>query len=226
MPLRPVRRPAGRGPLVTVLLTGLAILVVAWFAAGSIYNVRRGREALRWLQGGLPALGARTTVRWLGTTAVQLVLREPGPPFQEVTLIVFLEPRDVPWMWALARPRGRRDLLIVRAQLRDPPRVDLEVLDRQSWSGREVLRRLGGAEWSVREPTSPGERPIYHQSAAALERAGQLVALAGRLGVAVPRLSVRRGTPHLQLHLALPGPGVPADALLQGVRVLGVRASH
>ena len=210
----------------TVILTGLAILVVAWFAAGSIYNVRRGREALRWLQVGLPALGARTTVRWLGTTAVQLVLREPGPPFQEVTLIVFLEPRDVPWMWALSRPRGRRDLLIVRAQLRDPPRVDLEVLDRQSWSGREVLHRLRSAEWSVREPTSPGELPIYHQSAPALVRAGQLVALAGKLGVAMPRLSVRRRTPHLQLHLALPGPRVPADALFQGVRELGVRASH
>jgi len=92
----------------TPLLTVLAIVVVAWFAAGSIYNVRRGREALRWMQGGLPALGTRTTVRWMGTTAVQLVLSEPRPPFREVTLIVFLEPRDIPWTWALSRPRGRR----------------------------------------------------------------------------------------------------------------------
>ncbi len=226
MTLRPVRRPAGRGPFVTAILTGLAILVVAWFAAGSIYNVRRGREVLRWMQAGLPALGARTTVRWLGTTAVQMVLREPRAPFQEVTLIVFLEPRDVPWMWALSRPRGRRDLLIIRGLLRNPPRVDLEALDPRSWSGREVLRRLKGAEWSVREPSSPGAVPVFYQAAQGLARADELVTVAARIGVAVPRLSVRRGTPHLQLHLALPGPGVPADTFFETVRELGEKASH
>lgn len=226
MTLRPVRRPAGGGPFVTAILTGLAVLVVAWFAAGSIYNVRRGREALRWLQGGLPSLGARTTVRWLGTTAVQLVLREPRPPFQEVTLIVFLEPRDVPWMWALSRPRGRRDLLILRALLRDAPRVDLEVLDPRSWSGREVRHRLAAAQWSVREPAAPGALPVFYQAAPALARADELIALAARIGVAMPRLSVRRGTPHLQLHLALPGPALPADAFFEAVRALAERASH
>jgi len=225
MTLRPVRRPAVRGPFVTAILTGLAIMVVAWFAAGSIYNVRRGRQVLRWMQGGLPALGARTTVRWLGTTAVQMVLREPRAPFQEVTLIVFLEPRDVPWMWALSHPRGRRDILIVRALLQDPPRMDLEVLDPRSWSGREVRHRLAAAQWSVREP-APGAPPVYYQAAPALARADELVALAARIGVAVPRLSVRRGAPHLQLHLALPGPGVPADAFFRTVRELGERASH
>jgi hypothetical protein len=211
---------------VTALLTGLAIVIVAWFAAGSIYNVRRGREALRWMQGGLPALGARTTVRWLGTTAVQLGLRDPRAPFQEVSLIVFLEPRDVPWMWALSRTRGRRDLLIVRAQLRNPPRVDLEALDRRSWSGREVLPRLPASRWTVVEPGFPGRLAIFHQTAPALARAEELVALAGKTGVAVRRLSVRQGKPHLQLHLALPGPGVPAEALFQALRELGEAASH
>ncbi len=226
MDLRPDRRPAGGGPCVTAILTGLAILVVVWFAAGSIYNVRRGREALRWMQGGLPALGARTTVRWLGTTAVQMVLREPRPPFEEATLIVFLEPRDVPWMWALARPGGRRDLLIVRAQLRSPPRVDLEAIDRRSWSGREVLRRLPAAEWSVREPASPREPAVYHRAEPAVALADELLALASTLGVAVPRLSVRRGTPHLQLHLALPGGALPADSFFRTIRELGEKASH
>lgn len=226
MTLRPVRRPAGRGPLVTAILTGLAILVVAWFAAGSVFNVRRGSAVLRWMQGGLPLLGARTTVRWLGTTAVQLVLREPLPPFQEVALIVFLEPRDVPWMWAFSHRRGRRDILIVRAQLRDAPGVDLEVVDRRSWSGREVLRRLLPAEWTLREPASAEGMPVYYRTPPALSRADELMALAARGGVAVRRLSVRRGSPHLQLHLALPGPGAPADELFQAVRAVGQKASH
>ena len=153
MTLRPVRRPAGRGPLVTAILTGLAILVVAWFAAGSVFNVRRGSAALRWMQGGLPLLGARTTVRWLGTTAVQLVLREPLPPFQEVALIVFLEPRDVPWMWAFSHRRGRRDILIVRAQLRDAPGVDLEVA-----RSPELVRPRGAAPPPARGVDPPRAR--------------------------------------------------------------------
>jgi hypothetical protein len=210
---------------VTAVLTVLAIAVVAWFAAGSIANIRRGREALRWMQGGLPVLGARATVRWLGTTAVQLLLREPRPPFQEVTVIVFLEPRDLPWTWAFARARGRRDLLIVRAQLRDAPRLDLEVVERRSWSGREVLHRLASSEWTARSPEIGGVA-VLSRTPAALARADPLAALAARTGVAVRRIAVRRGTPHLQLHLDLPGPDVPADALFQAVRAIGEEASH
>ncbi len=224
MTLREIRRPAA-GPLVTALLIGLTTVVVAWFAAGSIFNVRRGREVLRWMQAGLPVLGARTTVRWLGTTAVQLVLSDPAPPFQEVTLIVFLEPRDLPWMWALSRPRGRRDLLIVRALLRRAPGLDLEAIDRSSWSGREVLPRLPASQWTVREPATPADPAVYARTPAALARADALLALARRTGVAVPRLSVRRDGPHLQLHLALPGPDIPAAAFFQAVRELGERVA-
>ena len=34
-----------------------AVLVVAWFAAGTIVNVRKGRALMRWMQDGLPLLG-------------------------------------------------------------------------------------------------------------------------------------------------------------------------
>ncbi|HET6437202.1 MAG TPA: hypothetical protein VFG59_04015 [Anaeromyxobacter sp.] len=209
----------------TPLLIGLAVLVVAWFAAGSIFNVRRGREALRWLQDGLPLLGARTTVRWLGTSAVQLSLAQPLAPFEELALIVFLEPRDLPWMWLAARGAGRRDTLILRAQLRAPPRLDLEALDPRSWSGREALPRLPPAEWSAR-PAATGELTLHTPRAQALARAEALLELARRTGVAVRRLSVRRGRPHLQLHLALPDPAVPARRLFEAVRALGEGASH
>ena len=59
----------------TELIAIAAVAVVAWFAAGTIWNVRTGRELMRWMQGGLPALGERTTVRWLGSTAVEIALK-------------------------------------------------------------------------------------------------------------------------------------------------------
>src|SRR5436190_18561166 len=51
---------------------GLVLLVMLWFALGTQRNIRKGNAVLAWLQGGLPILGRRTTVRWLGSSAVEL----------------------------------------------------------------------------------------------------------------------------------------------------------
>ena len=53
----------------TLLITIAAVGLVAWFAAGTIWNVSRGRTLMHWMQSGLPMLGRRTTVRWLGSSA-------------------------------------------------------------------------------------------------------------------------------------------------------------
>ncbi len=208
----------------TPLLAALAVTFVAWFAAGSTWNVRRGREAMRWMQAGLPVVGERTTVRWLGTSAVELAIAAARAPFEAVTIVVFLEPRDVPWMWALARSRGRRDTLIVRARLRGAPVEDLEALDRTSWSGREALRRVD-ARWSVREPATDDGLATFYAAPAALARADALLDVAARAGMAVRRLSLRRGDRRLELHVALPPPAVPARRFFEAVRALGERAA-
>ncbi len=208
----------------TVALTVVAVLVMAAFAGGTIWNIRKGSQLMRWMQGGLPRVGERTTVRWLGSTSVEMVIRQARPPFEQVALVIFMEPRDVPWMWALSRRQGRRDTLIVRAWLRAAPRADLEALDRSSWSGRDAMRRLSAEPWSVREPSTPGGLAVYYKAAAALPRADALVELARRGGLVVRRLSVRRTEPHLQIHLALPGAGASASEFFETVRALGERA--
>lgn len=208
----------------TVLVVVAALAVVFSFVAGFIWNVRKGRELMRWMQDGLTLLGERTTARWLGSSAVEMVIRQARPPFEQVTVIIFLEPRDIPWMWALSRWRGRRDTVILRGHLRRQPRSELEVLDPRSWSGRDALRRMPAAEWSLRQPTAPGALPTWFKGESALERADDLVALADRAGLSVRRLSVRRTEPHFQLHLAPPGAGASARAFFEAVRALGERA--
>lgn len=208
----------------TLPIAAIALLLVAWFAAGTIWNVHRGRELMRWMQAGLPLLGERTTVRWFGSTAVEMVIRQARPPFQEAAVVIFLEPRDVPWMWALSRGRGRRDTLIVRGTLRSPPRADLEALDRASWSGRDALRSVLGEPWSVREPEAPGGLATFYRTPAALSRADDLLETTARAGLVVRRLSVRRSEPHLQIHVAPPGDGVSARDFFEAVRALGARA--
>ena len=208
----------------TALAAAAAVVVLVWFAAGTVWNVRKGRASMSWMQSGLPLIGQRTTVRWLGSTAVELVIAKAVAPFEEATLIVFLEPRDLPWMWAMARSRGRRDTLIFRAKLRDLPHVDAEALDRTSWSGRDALPKVTSAGWSVREPASPAGLATYYRTPAALERANALVDLAGRAGLVLRRLSIRRAEPHLQVHVDLPGAGAPARDFFEVLRELGRQA--
>jgi hypothetical protein len=202
----------------TELVGVAAVVLVAWFAAGTIWNVRLGREAMRWMQGGLPALGERTTVRWLGSSAVELAIDQGKAQFAKVTVVLFLEPRDLPW-WPLSRARGRRDTLILRGTLHRAPGCELEIIDPASWSGREALSRIP-REWQVRD----GKLRIHHDSAQALERAEALLALAERAGFLVQRLCVRRTEPNFQLHVALPKHRSPAREFFDAVQAMAESA--
>ena len=207
----------------TELIGIAAVAVVAWFAAGTIWNVREGKALMRWMQDGLPALGERTTVRWLGSTAVEMVIAEAKAPFAGVTLVIFLEARDLPWMWALGRCRGRRDTLIVRGVLRQAPETEFEAFDPASWSGREALPRVP-RDWPVRRAAAPGGVVVHHGDAAALAHADALLTLAQRAGLTVGRLSVRRTEPNFQVHVPLPDRRKPARDFFEAVHDLAARA--
>lgn len=199
----------------SLVLAIAAVGLVAGFAAGTFWNIRKGSAVMRWMQDGLPALGIRTTVRWLGSSAVEMVLREANAPFAYATVVIFLEPRDLPW-WPLSRLRGRRDTLIVRGALRKAPGVEIEALDRASWSGRDALSRVP-REWPGRQAAGVD---LHGGNDAALTRAEELLALAARHGLAVRRLSVRRAEPHFQVHVGLPDAGKPAREFFEAVRAL------
>jgi hypothetical protein len=207
----------------TELIGVAAIAVVAWFAGGTIWNVRRGREFMRWMQDGLPALGRHASVRWLGSTAVEMVIREGNPPFAAVTLVIFLEARDLPWMWAIGRLGSRRDTLIIRGTLREVPKVEFEALDPRSWSGRDARERVP-PDWPAADAGAPRGVVVHHVNAGALARAQALLETAGSAALEVKRLSVRRKEPHFQLHVPLPDGSRPARDFFDAVRDLAQHA--
>ena len=200
----------------TELIGLIAVAVVAWFAAGTIWNVRLGRELMRWMQGGLPVLGERTTVRWLGSTAVEMVIDKGKAQLAKVTVVIFLEPRDLPW-WPLSHLYGRRDTLIIRAALRRAPTVELEALAAGSWSARDARSRVPST-WTVRE--AEAGVVVHHAGAAALAQADRMLAAARRAGLAIMRLSVRRTEPNFQIHVALPDRRQRAREFFEAVQAL------
>lgn len=203
----------------TELIGVIAVAVVAWFAAGTIWNVHLGRELMRWMQSGLPVIGERTTVRWLGSTAVDMVIRDGKPPFASAAVVIFLEARDLPWMWALGRGRGRRDTLIIRGVLRRAPTCELEALETGSWSARDALPRVP-PDWTVRQAEPASGMAVRYADAAALARAEAMLARAERAGLAIRRLSVRRTEPNFQIHVQVPDRRQPAREFFEVVRAL------
>ena len=208
----------------SVLLAVAAIAMVAWFAAGTFWNVRKASAFMRWMHDGLPLLGRRTTVRWLGSSAVEMAIREARSPLRGASLVIFLEPRDLPW-WPLSRAGGRRDTLIVRAALEKAPPTEFEAFDPASWSGRDALRRVP-REWRAREPAVAGDPVVRYEADAAPRLADRLLERARSAGLVVRRLSVRRTEPHFQLHIALPGAESSARELFEAVRALAELATR
>jgi hypothetical protein len=204
--------------LAPLAVAGLLAVMLA-FTFGTQRNIRKGNAVLAWLQRGLPLLGRRATLRWLGSSAVQLDIVEPVEPFREATCLVVLEPRDVPFLWLATRSRGRRDVLIIRGNLRRAPRVDLEAVDPAAWL---VADDESDPEW-----TSIDLRPGVRASAstdpeqaivgAVREAWNDLAAASGGTW----RISIRRTVPHLQVHVRPPLPtSPPSDRLVSAVQQL------
>ena len=201
------------GPSIAI---GLILVVMLWFAFGTQRNIRKGNELLRWLQGGLPILGRRTTLRWLGSSAVELGIVEPEAPFREVTVIIVLEPRDVSLLWAYARSRGRRDFVIIRANLLRSPRFSMDVQDPRGWTSRSDPVESEGRvrDWPGGCVAHVGPGADEAAVASAWQR---LTDASG----GVWRLTIQPVVPHLEVHLRPPAPGaVSAERVLGPIREL------
>jgi len=196
----------------------VVIAIVGWFALGTHINVRMGHRFLEWLQSGLPLVGEKTTLRWLGSSAVQLQIENAREPFRRVEVLVILEPRDVPPLWLLSRLRGRRDLLIVRAELRSVPKQQIEILDRQAWSTRSVDKEVRQQQWH----SVPFEDPAFRVYAIPpVANITALLAEARRPGLVPVRIGVRRTRNSFEMQWQLPSrPASAAVAIFETVQRL------
>lgn len=181
-----------------VLFVLVVVFVVGWFAVGTHSNVRKGEDALRWLQQGLPVVGGKTTLRWLGSSIVELKIQQAKAPFREAEVLVVLEPRDVALLWWIARLRGRRDLLVFRGTLQRAPRLELVAADPRAWTLGGDDPRVKTEQWS-----SQSVPPLTIYSPANFTAAAAVANLAASNGCPFVRLSVRRTAPNLEVQWRL-----------------------
>lgn len=189
------------------LLVAIVLLVVGWFAVGTQWNVRKGDRVLKWLRQGLPLIGERSTMRWLGSSVIELKIAKAKDPFRTAETLVAFEPRDVFFLWAIERVRGRRDTLIFRSQLRTVPEFEIEVFDPKGWTRNTSEKTLRAKNWVPLDLSSNSPLVGYGSGAPAIQVAKPLVDLAARTGGQLVRLSVHRKVPNLEVHWILPDPG-------------------
>ncbi len=199
----------------------LAVLVImGWFAFGMIYNLRRGDAYLRWMQTGLPAIGERTTFRWLGTSVVELVVEHARKPLRRLETLLVLSPRDVLWMWLFTLGQGRRDTLIFRANLLTIPTMDFDLADPFAWTGRMALHQATQKGWE----SQPYQGLRLAAPPGTLQPACTMLdSIAGpfkRLAPHYWRFSLRRSAPHLEVHFAFPDRRTPSQPLFEALKDL------
>ena len=196
----------------------VVILVVGGFALGTHRNVRRGHDAMAWAQDGLPLVGEKTTLRWLGSSVVQLKIQNAKRPFREVEVLFVLEPRDIAPLWLLARARGRRDLFIFRSRMHKLPEFEFEALEPTAWSVRGHEAQLRRRKWQL--VPAPDSLVAYSPEPAPV--ANRLLDLGALSGCPLIRLSIQRQDPNFEVHWPLAElRKLPARTVFETLRKLG-----
>ncbi len=189
-----------------LLLAAMAVVLV-WFTFGTQANVRRGNRLLEWLQDGLPTLGPKATLRWLGSSVAELKIVSPAHPFREATVLVVLEPRDLGALWALARSRGRRDFIVLRLSLVRSPLHRADAVDPRAWTAGHLADAGDPPEsrtgWIDASGTPVEIRHDPDLEASELQRLWDRL---GRVSGGAWRVSIRPTVPHLEIHLLPPDP--------------------
>ena len=186
------------------LATLAVLMVVGWFALGTQANVRAGDRVLKWLSDGLPIIGEKTTMHWMGSSVMQLKMAKAKAPFRTTETLFVFEPRDVFFLWLISRWQGRRDLMIFRGTLSATPSYELEVFDPKGWTTHNTERDVQKKNWTRADLPEQPTLHAYYSGAAGAEAAKNLSALATRAGGSLVRISIHRDVPNVEVHWLLP----------------------
>lgn len=207
-------------PIVTIVLLGLLALL-GWYFIGMQFNIRRGRNALRWLEQGLPIIGEKAALNWSGVSHVEIQVPKAKEPFRSADVIIDLVPRETPFWWFRNQRARARDTIIVRAQLRAAPRFDLV-----SYSPRvradEQLKRSGTGQWAAVQGGLANAMVADIRGSISPYAVNRLIMQTTLEGMILTRLIVHRSAPNLEVHYLLPQfEQVSAQRVFIGIHQLG-----
>jgi hypothetical protein len=190
------------------VLIVVCVFLGVWYFIGIWLNRRRGIRLARTLRERLLALEAEElSGRWVNASIFQFVAQRAAAPIGKLAAVIVLESRELALIWLANLLRRRRDLLVIRLELRSAPKagVELEAHRSQSKPERDVRHRIGEPGWE--QTTLNGYTLHYRAGATRLTEA--LAPLLREWQGQLIRLSISASSPHLLLSFS-PAPSVLA----------------
>lgn len=184
----------------------LVIVLVGWYVVAARVQRAKATRLARLASRLLRPIGTEGSFRWLGGSGAELRLTETRRPFRGMRAVIWLQPRELLPAAIMGYFQNRRDLLAIAADLIEPPRAELELLDPSAPVGLRALLKAEARGWP-RESVRFAERDLT-LTAPDLESSRQqlarLAAVGPPPGGILLRLALSPHSPQLSLSLGRP----------------------
>lgn len=199
----------------------IILVLIVGYLAGAWLNRQRSKALGQWLQRGLRLLGGKPAWKVVGSlnSGAQVSIADASKPFRSLQITYVLLTREFLPLLAFELLRGKRDTMIVRAELRVRPDREFEVVPLDGPLRRSLDANAGEQPWNWRE--APAGLGIATRGEGNDPLVARVTSFLDRYAAYVQRLSLRQRQPNLVLFVYLPGL-VRSDslALLGAVRDL------
>ena len=206
-PLSPIKRSyeleinMNLGQWIVILLSAL---MGGWYLIGAIINRKRGMLTFSWLRSGLERWGKLSEARWIGSSGsgARLVVGQPASPFQRIEVVFLLESREILPLWIFNHLRGKRDEMIIKANLRSAPSQEFEAALNGARDFKSIL--AGGQKKPFELLPAPQGFEMARRGKQDDQEIERLSGFLSRHAGTVWRISLQRKAPHLILRANLP----------------------
>ena len=127
-----------------IIVIVISAFMGVWFFLGSVYNRRRGMAVFNWLRSGIEQFGKLSEARWIGSSGsgARLVIGQAKSPYQRIEIVFLLESREILPLWLFNHLRGKRDEMIMKANLRSVPDQEIEIVQE---GNREIEKLIASS---------------------------------------------------------------------------------
>lgn len=185
-------------------IVGFGLFLAIWYFGASVYNRRRGLDIYHWLQADLDEFGGELTGKWLGSSGsgAQLHIHKADPPFKTLDIIYLLTSRELLPLFLVDLARGKRDQLIIKAEIRPHFIGEVEIVPEKSSLARQ-MRSEQNKPWTINSLSHRLISGLRGSDGSKLHQA--LEPFIGKYGANIRRISWSRKVPHLIITLSLAG---------------------
>ena len=204
-----------------MILWAILILLVLGYLAGTWLNRRRSNAIGHWIEEGIRPLGGKATWIWLRSVSAggQVTITNAQQPFSQIEISFVFLTRELPPLWAVELIRGKQDMLVVRANLRDQPVQAFEVLPREGELRKTLDAHSLGQPWNWQD--GPSDLGIATRGDQNKRWMAGLRGFLEQFGPHLQRVSLRERQPNLIIFLQLTGQEAqPPREFFQALRKL------